>query len=97
MVGVPTGIHCGYASVQASIGDHLITKPFDLFFEVQHAPLEIIDHWIIGCAMRQSSSNLLLEHLLPSFKIENMIWFRHEPYRIRACGLIKKEQPPSEH
>jgi hypothetical protein len=36
------------ALVQASIRNRLITKPFDLLFEMQHAALEIADHRIIG-------------------------------------------------
>jgi hypothetical protein len=59
--------------VEASIRNRLITEPFELLFEMQHSALEIADHRIIGCAMRQSSSNLLFEHLLPPFKIENVI------------------------
>ena len=36
--------------VQTSIHNRLITKPFDLFFEMQHAALEIGDHRVIGYA-----------------------------------------------
>jgi hypothetical protein len=36
--------------MQASIRNHLITEPFNLFFEVQQAALEITDHRIIGRA-----------------------------------------------
>jgi hypothetical protein len=32
--------------------------------------------------MRQSSSNLLFEHLLPPLKIENVIWFWHDIFAI---------------
>ena len=53
--------------------NRLITKPFEFFSEMQHAALEISDHRIIVRAMRQSSSNLVFEHLLPAFKIENVI------------------------
>jgi uncharacterized membrane protein YjdF len=34
--------------MQASIRNRLIAKPFELFFEMQHAALEITDHRIIG-------------------------------------------------
>jgi len=34
--------------VQAPIRNRLITKPFDLLFEMQHTALEIADHRIIG-------------------------------------------------
>jgi hypothetical protein len=59
--------------VQASIRNRFITKLFDLFFEMQHAALDVGDHRIIGRVMQQSMSNLLFEHLLPPFKIENMV------------------------
>jgi hypothetical protein len=36
--------------VQASIRNRLITKPFELFFEMQHTALEIGDHRIVGCS-----------------------------------------------
>ena len=69
--------------MQASIRNRLITKPIDLFFEMQHPPFEIADHRVIGCAMRQSPSNLLFENLLSPLKIENVIWLPHD-LRIRA-------------
>jgi hypothetical protein len=31
--------------------------------------------------MQQSSSNLFFEHLLPSFKVENVIWLSHDILR----------------
>jgi hypothetical protein len=34
--------------MQASIRNRFITKPFDLFLEMQHAALEIADHRIVG-------------------------------------------------
>jgi hypothetical protein len=70
--------------MQASIGNRLITKRFDLAFEMQHAAFDISDHRIIGWATRQSSSNLCFEHLLPLLKNENMIWFRHDIPRMHA-------------
>jgi hypothetical protein len=30
--------------------------------------------------MRQSSIDLLFEHLLPPFKIKNMVWFWHHHF-----------------
>lgn len=72
--------------MQASIRDRHITKPFEFFFEMQHAAFEISDHRIIGCAKRQSSINLRFEHLLPPFKIENIIWFWHDIY----CNLMTR-------
>ena len=38
----------GKLSMQASIRNRLITKPFDLFFEMQHAAFDIRHHRIIG-------------------------------------------------
>jgi hypothetical protein len=78
--------------VQASIRNRLITKPFNLLFEMQYTTLEIADHWIIGRAMQQSSINLLLEHLLSSFKIEYVIQFCHDDPQNSFMRLFKKER-----
>jgi hypothetical protein len=51
---------------------------------MQHVALEIGDHRIIGCAMRQCLSNLLFEHVLSPFKIENVIWLRHDILRFNV-------------
>jgi hypothetical protein len=40
--------------MQASIRNRFITKPFDLFLEMQHAALEIADHRIVGIRLEQS-------------------------------------------
>ncbi len=32
--------------------------------------------------MQQGSGNLLFEHLLPPFKVENVIWFRHDIFAV---------------
>ncbi len=34
--------------MQASIRNRHVTKPSNLFSEMQHTALEIADHWIIG-------------------------------------------------
>jgi hypothetical protein len=70
--------------MQASIRNCFITKPFDLFFEMQHAALEIGDHWVVRWEMRQSASNLFFEHLLPPFEIKNVIWFCHDSLNTRG-------------
>jgi hypothetical protein len=70
------------ALVQTLIRERLITKPFDFFLEMQYAALDISDHRIIGRVMQQSASNLLFEHLLPPFKIKNVIWFRHDSFLV---------------
>jgi hypothetical protein len=65
------------ALVQPSIRNRFITKMLNFLSKMQYAALDISDHRIIGRAMQQSASDLLFEHLLPPFKIKNMVWFRH--------------------
>jgi hypothetical protein len=40
--------------------------------------------------MQQSSSNLLFEHLLPSLKVENVIWLSHDILRATDASAGKK-------
>jgi hypothetical protein len=70
--------------MQASVCYNLITKPFELLFEMQHAALEINDHQVISRAMKQSFGNLIFNGFLPPFQINNMVWFCHDIPRIHA-------------
>ena len=40
--------------------------------------------------MQQSSRNLLFERLLPSFKVENVIWLSHDILRATDASAGKK-------
>jgi hypothetical protein len=46
--------------------------------------------------MQQSSSNLFFEHLLPSFKVENVIWLSHDIVRATDGSAKKKVGRPRE-
>jgi hypothetical protein len=75
---MPVAILSKNGLVQAYYFSRITTKPFELFFEMQHAALNISDHRITIRTIDQSIRNLVFECLLPPFKIRNEIWFRHE-------------------
>ena len=70
--------------VQASIRKCLMTKPFEFFFEMQHATLEISDHRITIRTIDQSIRNFFFEHMLAPLKNRNVIWFWHDIPQTRA-------------
>jgi hypothetical protein len=77
--------------VQASIRSRFIAKLLQFVSEMQNTALEIKDHRVISRAMQRSFANLIFEGFLPSFKISNMVWFRHESSKPNA-GDCKKER-----
>jgi hypothetical protein len=61
-----------------------MTKPFEFFFEMQHATLEISDHRITIRTIDQSIRNFFFEHMLAPLKNRNVIWFWHDIPQTRA-------------
>jgi len=55
----------------------MMTKPLKLILEMQHAALEVSDHRVIGWIVQQRFRNLVLESVLPAFKIGKLIRFPH--------------------
>jgi len=57
----------------------MMTEPLEFILEMQHAALEVGDHRVVGWIMQQRFRNLVLETVLPAFKIRDMIRFPHRP------------------
>jgi hypothetical protein len=57
--------------------ERMMTEPLKFILEMQHAALEVGDHRVVGWIMKQRLRDLVLEAVLPAFKIGNMIRFPH--------------------
>ena len=64
--------------MQAAVRSRFMTKPFKFVSEMQRTAFEINDHQIISRAMEQRLRDVIIERLLPRFKMNNMVWFRHD-------------------
>jgi hypothetical protein len=67
--------------VQASVSNHhRVMMLLDFISDVQPALPEINDHQIISRTMQQRFLDFMFECSLSSFKINNLVWFRHDSY-----------------
>jgi hypothetical protein len=64
--------------MQASFGERFMAKLFQFVSQMQNTALKIMDHRVVNRAMEQCFGNLVFERFLPSFKISNKVWFRHD-------------------
>jgi len=63
--------------VQAEAPYNLRTLTIKLVPEMEQAPLEIADHWIVARVTRQRFRYLVFETFLPSFQIINTVGLCH--------------------